>query len=203
MNVVQQSKTPETGHADEKSETRQALVDAAVRVFLKKGYGGTRVQDIAREAGFTSGALYVHFPSRSALLAEALIDEGREVLGEMLGSIGRIVPEVQAIQQSMIDFSQGEPTNLDRLLVEALVLSSRPGEGSGELDEVVDGVREGIRHLVVEAQSAGVLAELDADALTQMFLTWTLGMTMCKMLGQNKQPAEAMMAVYDYVLRFE
>ena len=56
---------------------------AAIEVFLEKGYGGSRVQDIARKAGYTAGALYVHFPSRTALLGEAIMLEGRQIIGRV------------------------------------------------------------------------------------------------------------------------
>src|SRR4051794_9067987 len=68
------------GSQDPDLDTRERLVRAAIEVFLEKGYGGTRVQDIARRAGFTSGALYVHFPSRTALLGEAIIREGQTIM---------------------------------------------------------------------------------------------------------------------------
>jgi AcrR family transcriptional regulator len=55
-------------------DTRERLVRAAAEVFREKGYTGTRVVDIARRAGFTSGALYAHFDNRAELLAEALWD---------------------------------------------------------------------------------------------------------------------------------
>jgi len=54
------------------SDTRQRLLDAATEVFLEKGYEGTRVAEIARRAGLTTGAIYGNFGSKSDLLTEAL-----------------------------------------------------------------------------------------------------------------------------------
>ena len=48
-------------------DTHDRIVRAALEVFVEKGYGGTRVQDIAERAGLTAGALYVHFPNRSMI----------------------------------------------------------------------------------------------------------------------------------------
>jgi AcrR family transcriptional regulator len=52
--------------------TRQRLLDAATQVFLEKGYEGTRVAEIARRAGLTTGAIYGNFGSKADLLTEAL-----------------------------------------------------------------------------------------------------------------------------------
>lgn len=52
--------------------TRQKLLDAATEVFLEKGYEGTRVAEIARRAGLTTGAIYGNFDNKSDLLTAAL-----------------------------------------------------------------------------------------------------------------------------------
>jgi TetR/AcrR family transcriptional repressor of nem operon len=53
------------------AENRTALLEAASRLFRKRGIDGVGVADIAKEAGLTHGALYAHFPSKDALVAEA------------------------------------------------------------------------------------------------------------------------------------
>ncbi|HVT77444.1 MAG TPA: helix-turn-helix domain-containing protein [Acidimicrobiales bacterium] len=52
--------------------TRQRLLDAATEVFMEKGYDGTRVAEIARRAGLTTGAIYGNFESKAELLTAAL-----------------------------------------------------------------------------------------------------------------------------------
>jgi TetR/AcrR family transcriptional repressor of nem operon len=53
------------------AENRGALLQAANRLFRKRGIDGIGVAEIAKEAGLTHGALYAHFPSKEALAAEA------------------------------------------------------------------------------------------------------------------------------------
>lgn len=55
-------------------QTRERLLEAASKVFLKLGYQGAKLDDIAAAAGFTKGALYWHFPNKQALF-QALIRE--------------------------------------------------------------------------------------------------------------------------------
>jgi len=43
---------------ERKAQTRAELIDAAARVFARRGYHGTTVDDVAEEAGFTKGAFY-------------------------------------------------------------------------------------------------------------------------------------------------
>jgi AcrR family transcriptional regulator len=68
-------------------ETRQALIDAAARLFAKRGYEPTQTPDIAAEAGVSTGAFYRYFRDKHAILLEALaqhIDRGRALVAEKL-----------------------------------------------------------------------------------------------------------------------
>ncbi len=48
------------------------IVAAATRVIARKGYARTSLNDIAREAGMSKGAVHYHFPSKEALVAKVL-----------------------------------------------------------------------------------------------------------------------------------
>ena len=50
---------------EQKHQTRQRIVQAAVRGFRRGGFGGLGVDGLAKEAGVTSGAFYVHFDSKT------------------------------------------------------------------------------------------------------------------------------------------
>lgn len=56
---------------DYSESTRSALVDSAVALFAKNGYAGTSLDEIARRARVTKGALYHHFSGKQALFEEA------------------------------------------------------------------------------------------------------------------------------------
>ncbi len=53
------------------AENRVAILEAASRLFRKRGIDGVGVAEIAKEAGLTHGALYAHFSSKDELAAEA------------------------------------------------------------------------------------------------------------------------------------
>jgi TetR/AcrR family transcriptional regulator, transcriptional repressor for nem operon len=66
---------------EQKEQTRQRIVEAAGRGFRQGGFGGLGVDGLARQAGVTSGAFYVHFGSKAAAFREAVrqgMDELRE-----------------------------------------------------------------------------------------------------------------------------
>jgi AcrR family transcriptional regulator len=57
---------------ERQAQTRERLLDAAERVFLRRGLQGSSVEEIAAEAGFTRGAFYSNFKSKEELFVELL-----------------------------------------------------------------------------------------------------------------------------------
>jgi AcrR family transcriptional regulator len=57
---------------ERQAETRRHLLDAAERVFLRRGLQGSSVEEIAAEAGYTRGAFYSNFRSKDQLFIELL-----------------------------------------------------------------------------------------------------------------------------------
>jgi AcrR family transcriptional regulator len=44
------------------------VLDAALDLFMEKGFAATRVEDIAKRAGLSKGTVYLYFPSKEAVL---------------------------------------------------------------------------------------------------------------------------------------
>lgn len=78
--------TEELGRRERKKQrTRQALVEAAVRLFQEKGYEQTTVAEIAAAADVTARTFFLHFPTKEdVLLANAQVraDIGLRVLAQ-------------------------------------------------------------------------------------------------------------------------
>ncbi|MTV24618.1 TetR family transcriptional regulator [Nitriliruptoraceae bacterium ZYF776] len=94
--------------------TREALLDAAARVFAERGYADASVPDIAGEAGVSTGAIYSNFSGKQELFlammgriveagadarakSVANLDDRDELLAEMVATWTRTVdagPEV-------------------------------------------------------------------------------------------------------------
>jgi AcrR family transcriptional regulator len=95
---------------EEAAITREQLLKQALIIFSKKGYAATTLEDIAREAGVTRGAIYWHFGSKAELY-NTLVSEyaGRGTLimqqavsegGTLLEILRRVfVRQLQAIEE--------------------------------------------------------------------------------------------------------
>jgi AcrR family transcriptional regulator len=67
-------------------DKRRQILDAAVRVFARRGFHASRVGDIAEEAGVAHGLLYHYFESKDAVL-QAVFHENWNVLLERIASV--------------------------------------------------------------------------------------------------------------------
>jgi TetR/AcrR family transcriptional regulator, fatty acid metabolism regulator protein len=67
-------------------DKRRQLLDAAVRMFARKGFHASRVGDIAEEAGVAHGLLYHYFESKDQVL-EAVFHENWSVLLARIASV--------------------------------------------------------------------------------------------------------------------
>jgi TetR/AcrR family transcriptional regulator, cholesterol catabolism regulator len=83
-----------------KSErTRQRILDAAAEVLAERGYGETRLSDIAQRVGMQTGSLYYHFASRDELVAE-ILRIGIERSWDLVATaVGRLPPTATPLER--------------------------------------------------------------------------------------------------------
>jgi AcrR family transcriptional regulator len=62
---------------------RQAIIEAAIRIFGREGFSATKIADIAAEAGVATGTLYNYFSSKEDIFL-SILDDGRERLSAEL-----------------------------------------------------------------------------------------------------------------------
>lgn len=65
----------------------QQIIEAAVRVFARKGYYNSRVSDIAREAGMAAGTIYLYFKTKDDILVTLFRDKMAEFVGALRKAI--------------------------------------------------------------------------------------------------------------------
>ena len=63
-------------------ERREQILDVAARLFAERGFHGVSVGDIGKAVGVSGPALYKHFDSKDAVLAEMLVAISERLLTE-------------------------------------------------------------------------------------------------------------------------
>jgi AcrR family transcriptional regulator len=80
---------------DQDGETERRILDAARRVFIRRGSGGARMQEIAEEAGVNQALLHYYFGSKDGLSLEVF----RESAAKLFPGIMRILSSDASIEE--------------------------------------------------------------------------------------------------------
>lgn len=90
--------TPSRTQESRREATRNALIAAARRLFVDRGYAATGTPELVAEAALTRGALYHHFEDKSDLLMAVAADMALEVAAAVAASAPPGLPPSQALR---------------------------------------------------------------------------------------------------------
>jgi TetR/AcrR family transcriptional repressor of nem operon len=85
-----------------KEQTRQRIIQAARRLWKRRGYGGASVDKVMEEANLTRGGFYAHFKSKDDLLTEVLSETLAVTTIERLRQEG--VTDEKDLKKRILDF---------------------------------------------------------------------------------------------------
>lgn len=160
----------------DKEQKRLQIVEAALQVFGRKGYQGTRMSDIAQEAGIGKGTIYEYFKSKDELVLaifEGIVLEYEQILNQLVESSQ---PPLEAILDSFAQmFCEADeyvdltPVCLElsgsRLLSDSLGLRERMSDWFERLSAAY-------ARLIVKGQQQGTIhPEIDAIALARTLVS--------------------------------
>jgi TetR/AcrR family transcriptional regulator, fatty acid metabolism regulator protein len=164
------------------ADKRRLLLDAAVRVFARKGFHAARVGDIAEEAGVAHGLLYHYFSSKDEVLATIFRETWTDLLDavdDVEQSDGGAREQLRQVSAILLRSWRRNP-DLVRVLVREVTRSSEVERRIGEIDAAF----EALERIVRKGQAGGELREdLDAriaavvfyGALEEILTGWVLG----------------------------
>jgi TetR/AcrR family transcriptional regulator, transcriptional repressor of aconitase len=159
---------------------RRQLLEAAARVFARQGYSGTKIQDICREAGLSTGAAYGRFRSKDHLLREAVIARTGKVahLGNVPGA--RVADLIRRFARLTT-----EPlTDDEAVRLEAFVTARREPDVAEAVAEAQAGWRAAVQPVVDAAVADGtVAADVDPEAVLFFVRTMHLGLLLQRAAG--------------------
>jgi AcrR family transcriptional regulator len=136
-------------------QTRQALMDAARRLFVEKGYAETATPDIVAEAGVTRGALYHHFEDKKALFRAVIEREATDVAGEIERRTKRqTAPRDALLKGAAAYFDAMEVEGRTRLLLlEAPAVIGLPATVQIDAENAEATLRAGLEALLPQASA--------------------------------------------------
>lgn len=171
-------------------EARPKLLAAARHAFAEVGVDAARVEDIARAAGLSKGAFYLHFPSKDAAFEELvgsffavmqdLTVQRNDACRELEERIGAMSPRDWGTgSERAVAFASLEQHHTVRALqtmwrhrdVLRVILGQSTGARAEVLDRLVDMARQMLSRQFEVPMAAGVLRDdLDRDLVSELVL---------------------------------
>jgi TetR/AcrR family transcriptional regulator, fatty acid metabolism regulator protein len=168
---------PKAGAVDK----RRLILDAAVRVFARRGFHHCRVSDVADEAGVAYGLVYHYFESKEEILNTLFLERWQIMLDAIAEIDSRDLPardKLYSIAGFIIDSYRHDPDLMKVIIVEV----TRAANSFGRLH--LERIREaygGISEIVESARADGsfkpdIPSEFAAmcfyDAIEQLLTSW-------------------------------
>ncbi|MEM1302201.1 MAG: TetR/AcrR family transcriptional regulator [Pseudomonadota bacterium] len=149
---------------------RDDLARLALGHFLERGFKGTSMSAIARDAQMTKAALYYHFASKEDLFVAAIAADTNEAIVELEAIAADSGPAAerfaQALALSHAAVTQGSMGRL--LMVIAQVGAEFPEVARSFHDKVIDRFRTALRRIYADAQEAGTHRPLKPEDIEQI-----------------------------------
>jgi len=162
----------------------QQIIDAAVRVFARKGYWNSRVSDIARTAGIAAGTIYLYFETKEDILIKLFRDKMAEFVSASWRAIAAepdAVAKIRRLVTMHFEILESEPE-----LAEVVQVELRQGQKffRGPATQEIAAYFALISSVLEEGVAAGqfrrdlpvkVATKMLFGAMDQMATSWVLG----------------------------
>jgi len=150
------------------SDVRNKILEQAVRLFARNGYGSTSVRELAEAAGITKPTLYYHFGSKEGLY-EAVVDHHlgglNQLVGEVVASSGSVVQRLRSFAETYLFGAVEEADALRFLLTCSLPDTNDSATPNCEVFARVLQIVTPLQAVVRQGMASGELRrDLDPDA---------------------------------------
>jgi TetR/AcrR family transcriptional regulator len=155
------------------ADTRQRILQAALKGFARKGYAGTSVRDIVTTARASRPVLYYYFSSKADLyraLVEWAADERLRLMREAVARADTLAGQLKELCATLFEFAHANRELMRLAFATAL---AAPGEVPREAHCFEKGWRsfQFIEDLIQQGRAGGSLdSRFDTHALTLGFV---------------------------------
>jgi AcrR family transcriptional regulator len=155
-----------------RQERSTQLLAVARRLFAKRRYHQTSIQDILDEAGVARGTLYLHFDGKRAMF-DALVDS-------FLTSIRSVVtlvdvspdapPPLQQIEENLLRVMAVLSENRDMTSIVLLMVEGIDSEADSKMADFYDRLRGLLQGALVKGCAMGLFGPIDPEIVAQAAL---------------------------------
>ena len=172
---------------------QETILEAALRLFVRKGLAGTSSAEIAAAAGASHGLVYHYFPSKEAIyvaLVKRAMEASSELTARALRTPGTAWQRLRSVCSQMLEGGWGD-VEYTLIILQATVGVPVPEEARAIIRSHAEASVSNLAELIEQAQAAGDAAAGDPRELAQLLSSIVLGClasTSVTRLGRDTYP---------------
>ncbi len=193
------------GKKEQAERTRKRILDAAIRLFARRGFASTSMADLAGAIDMTPGVLYWHFESKEDLLVATLLELQRRFAEELVdaaaGASGSSVANAKALIARVLRIFEKHPEYLVFVGVVGAEATDTSPRVEAALREAYGAIAMLAEGLFTRARDEGLApADLDVPCAAQMFLGLFMGGILHQRLFRGAFPAKRALPTLEKLL---
>lgn len=167
--------------AAHKEQRRQAILEAALEVFIGRGYQLSTIDDIASRSGLSVGALYRYFRNKGEImltLVEERLGRTPELFARLTRATGDPMERLEAAVGLFASALRVRHPATGRLLLVTLAEAVQDGEVRNGLHDRFRGLVEYLQGVIDEGVASGMFRpDVDARVLAALLMCTADGLT--------------------------
>ncbi len=178
---------------------RQQILNAALQLFVERGYEDSSVDEIARVAGLSKGSIYWYFKSKLDILfslTDRYVEESQAEVVRLAAEDKYGTEALYKAHRDLDEQKQASPEK-DKLLSQLLGLAARYPEIRERMRDYYRGWDDVTANLIQNAVNNGKFAPVDAKALAQAICALYDGLCMRRQLD----PAVDIVSVIETIMK--
>ena len=150
-------------------DTRTKILQAALKLFAKRGYEGTTTKDLAKSAGVAEGTLFRHFNNKKAILIEVATAGWVDILTDLLTELSQM-GSYKAVSQVMRRRMLNMRKNSDLMRVCFVEAQYHPELRDSIQAEVISKMTDVAEAFFETAMEKGIYRPMNPKIVARVFL---------------------------------
>jgi AcrR family transcriptional regulator len=183
---------PRRGRPPDRPDRHESIMEAALQCFVERGFHGTAIPQIARQAGIAAGTIYHYFESKEALV-NALYRTWKTAIGQrVFTAFPQAAPsreQFRVMWHEMVSFAAEHPTAFA-----FIELHNHASYLDAESQAIDRNLKDFARAMIQRAQGEGLLKPLQAEVLMELVFGAFVGMMRAHWEGRFELSEEVIAA---------
>ncbi|MCL2659810.1 MAG: TetR/AcrR family transcriptional regulator [Acidobacteriaceae bacterium] len=166
---------------------RREILDAARKVFARKGFADGLVDEIAAEAGVAKGTIYLYFPSKKDIYTSLL----HNAMEELAAGLVERLDAAPELRQKIVEFALARLENVEAHQELFRIMDTQPDNLSFTRSQYHEWLRGPVLHLAAEIESAAKRGEVcvaDPEKIAWAVADLARGAIVRRLLGHSETP---------------